>query len=358
MLATHAYLQHLIDAIASARARREPLQLRGGGTKEFYGGLPRGTLLDLRPLSGISSYEPTELVITALAGTPLATIEDELASRGQYLAFEPPRYAPGGTLGGMVAAGLSGPSRARLGCVRDYVLGATILNGRGELLSFGGQVMKNVAGYDVSRLMAGALGVLGVLCEVSLKVVPMPPVVRTLVFSHDEAAALGALAALNRQPLPVHAGAWFDGNLHLRLAGSEPAVASACERLGGYALDAAAAASWWDALRDQTHPFFTAPGHDLWRVSVPPTAPPITLPGTQFIDWGGGLRWWRTPAAAAMVRERAAAIGGHATCFRTRDAARDAFTPLADPLRRLHRELKLAFDPDGVLNPGRLYPEL
>ena len=358
MIASHAYLQVLVDAIAGARARREPLLLRGGGTKDFYGGVPRGVPLELAPLNGISSYEPTELVITALAGTPLASIEAELALRGQYLAFEPPRYAPGGTLGGMVAAGLSGPSRARLGCVRDYVLGATILNGRGELMSFGGQVMKNVAGYDVSRLMAGALGVLGVLCEVSLKVVPVPPRVRTLVFRHDQAQALAMLAALNRQPLPVHAGAWHDQTLYLRLAGSEPAVAAAGERLGGDVLEAPVAEAWWTALRDQTHAFFTAPGTDLWRLSLPPTAPVVDLPGEQFIEWGGGLRWWRTPATATLVRERAAALGGHATRFRTQDAARDPFTPLADPLRRLHRELKAAFDPDGLFNPGRLYPEL
>ena len=357
MPAAHPYLDVLARAIAGARAQQRPLAIRGGGTKDFYGGTPTGEPLDLKPLAGITSYEPSELVLSALAGTPLASVEAALAERGQYLAFEPPRYAPGGTVGGMVAAGLSGPARARTGCVRDYVLGVTMLNGRGELLVFGGQVMKNVAGYDVSRLLAGSLGVLGILCEVSVKVVPLPAAVATLVYEHDEPGALAALAALNRRPLPLHASAWHDGRLHLRLAGSAPAVAAARTALGGELLDPARAEAWWSGVRDQSHEYFSAGEQDLWRVSLPATSAPLALPGTQFIEWGGALRWWRTSAPASLVREAAAAAGGHATRFRTTLANHDAFTPLAEPLRRVHRELKREFDPDGIFNPGRLYPE-
>ncbi len=357
MPAPHPHLDFLSEAIATARAARRPVAIRGGGTKDFYGGPVAGDTLDVRPLSGITSYEPTELVITALAGTPLAEVESVLAGGGQHLAFEPPRYGAGGTVGGMVAAGLSGPARARAGCVRDHVLGVTLINGRGEFGTFGGQVMKNVAGYDVSRLLAGSLGVLGVLCEVSLKVVPRPVASVTLVRSFDESGALSLLNTLHRRPLPLGASAWYDGGLYLRLEGSEPAVAAGCAALGGDRLDDTQAAAWWAGLRDQTQPFFAAPGPDLWRLSLPPTAPAIPLAGGQLIEWGGALRWWRTDAPAEDVRRRATVLGGHATRFRGARPVRDPFTPLPEPLRRVHRELKKAFDPDHILNPGRLYPE-
>ena len=357
MRAQHPHLQVLADAIAGARATRRPLAIRGGGTKDFYGGPVVGTPLDVRPLSGITSYEPTELVITALAGTPVEEIESELAGRGQYLAFEPPRYGAGGTVGGMVAAGLSGPGRARAGCVRDYVLGVTLINGLGERGTFGGQVMKNVAGYDVSRLLAGSMGVLGLLCEVSLKVVPQPVATCTLRRPCDEDGALSFLKTLHGRPVPLTASAWFAGVLYLRLGGSVPAVEAGCLLLGGERLADAEAAAWWTGLRDQTHPFFSAPGADLWRVSVPPTAPRIDLGGEPLIEWGGALRWWRSGAPATELRERAAALAGHATRFRSADQGRDAFTPLSGPLRRVHGELKRAFDPEGIFNPGRLCPE-
>ena len=357
MATPHPHLGFLSEAVAAARAARRPVAIRGGGTKDFYGGPVAGESLDVRPLSGITSYEPTELVITALAGTPLADVEAVLAGGGQHLAFEPPRFGAGGTVGGMVAAGLSGPARARAGCVRDHVLGVTTLNGRGEFGTFGGQVMKNVAGYDVSRLLAGSMGVLGILCEVSLKVVPRPVASVTLVRSCDEAGALSLLNTLHRRPLPLAASAWYDGALYLRLEGSEPAVAAAGATLGGDRLGSVEAATWWAGLRDQTQPFFSASGADLWRVSLPPTAPAITLAGAQLIEWGGALRWWRTDAPAAEVRGRAAALAGHATRFRGARRVGDAFTPLSGPLQRVHRELKQAFDPDHILNPGRLYPE-
>ena len=268
-------LQRLVDQVVAAGEKKVPLDIRGGGTKAFYGETPRGEPLDMRELSGVSSYEPTELVVTARAGTPVAELDALLAERGQYLPFEPPHFGPGGTVGGMVASGLSGPARAAVGAVRDYVLGTTMLNGRGEVLTFGGQVMKNVAGFDVSRLLAGSLGVLGVICEVSLKVLPTAPAIATLVFELREAEALKMLHTLAGKPLPLSASAWHQGRLVLRLAGAQAAVHAACEKLGGTTLAPAAASAWWDSLRDHTHPFF-APGaasssESLWRLSVPDT---------------------------------------------------------------------------------------
>jgi len=356
-------LQTLIDRVQAARADKTPLAITGGGTKAFYGEAAQGEPLDLRPLAGISSYEPSELVVTVRAGTPLATLEAALAEQGQCLPFEPPRFGPASTVGGMVAAGLAGPARAAVGGVRDYVLGASLLNGRAELLSFGGQVMKNVAGYDVSRLLAGSMGVLGVLCEVSLKVLPQPVASATLRFELDQAAALRQLNTWGGQPLPLNASAWWDGMLVLRLAGAAAAVQSATRRLGGETIDPALAAGFWTGLRDHTDEFFTtaatavARGATLWRLSVPQTAAPLALPGEQLVEWGGAQRWVVTTAAGATLRETAAAAGGHATAFRGSKAG-GVLAPLSAPLARIHREMKAAFDPDRIFNPGRLYPDL
>jgi FAD/FMN-containing dehydrogenase len=356
-------LERLIERVRSAGAHGAALAIRGGGTKAFYGEPARGEPLDLGPLSGIASYEPTELVVTARSGTPLAELEAALAECGQCLPFEPPRFGPGGTVGGMVAAGLSGPARASVGGVRDYVLGTTVLTGRGEVLRFGGQVMKNVAGYDVSRLMVGSLGVLGAICEVSLKVLSVAPAAETLVFERDEADALRMLNTLSARPLPLNASVWHQGRLWLRLRGARAAVHSACETLGGER-PGADADPWWDSVRDHRHPFFQvgapelANGECLWRLSVPDTAAPLPLPGERLIEWGGALRWWRTAAPAASVRAAAAEVGGHATLFRAADKSPGVFSPLTEAQRRIHRGLKQAFDPLGVFNPGRLYQDL
>ncbi len=355
-------LARLVDQVRSARAAGGQLAIHGGGTKAFYGEALVGEPLDVRPLAGIGSYEPTELVVTARAGTPLAELEALLAEQGQCLPFEPPRFAEGATVGGMVAAGLAGPARAAVGGVRDYVLGATLLNGRGELLRFGGTVMKNVAGYDVSRALAGSLGVLGVICEVSLKVLPRPPATATLRFEMDQAAALQRLNAWGGQPLPLNASAWWDGTLVLRLSGAAAAVTAAAAQLGGEAVEAGLAASFWNGLRDHRDEFFAGAlravegGAALWRLSLPATAPPLALAGEQLLEWGGAQRWLCTPLPAAAVRDAASRAGGHATLFRARDRSAGVFTPLAAPLQRIHRELKAAFDPDGVFNRGRLYP--
>jgi FAD/FMN-containing dehydrogenase len=385
-------LQRLIDQVLAARDAKTALDIRGGGSKAFYGGAACGEPMDMRALSGISSHEPSELVVTVRAGTPLAELEAALAEHGQCLPFEPPRFAPlgvtndphgpvtptsgalgglhqaaippTGTVGGLVAAGLAGPARACVGSVRDYVLGATLLNGQGEVLSFGGQVIKNVAGYDVSRLMAGSMGVLGVICEVSLKVLPVAPATATLAFDCSQAEALQRLAGWASQPLPVNASAWFHGRLHLRLSGASAAVQAACMKLGGRRLETDEAAPLWDSLRDQRHAFFgigaveLARGMRLWRLSVRATSPPLALPGETLVEWQGAQRWWVGMAPAAEVRAAAEQAGGHATLYRAADKADGVFAPLADPLMRIHRGLKAAFDPDGLFNPGRLYADL
>ena len=357
-------LVRLIDRVDHARSRRAPVDIRGGGTKAFYGGPPKGERLDVTGLSGISSYEPTELVVTVRAGTPLAELEAALEEHGQCLPFEPPRFSAGGTVGGMVAAGLSGPARANVGTVRDHVLGVTLLNGRGEVLAFGGQVAKNVAGYDVSRLMVGSLGILGVICEVSLKVLPTFRATATLCFDWDEKKALEQLNIWRSQPLPVTASGWHEGRLHVRLAGAAAAVSAAYGRLGGASVAPDAAKRWWLSLRDQTDEFFSlseanlARGECLWRLSVPAGAAPVELPGRQLIEWHGAERWWRTAADTPAVRAAAALAGGHATLIRGADKSRGVFTPVSDVLMRIHHGLKQAFDPACVFNPGRLYAEL
>jgi glycolate oxidase FAD binding subunit len=357
-------LARLIDRVDHARSHQRPLDIRGGGTKLFYGGERKGDVLDVTGLAGISSYEPTELVVTVRAGTLLSDLEAALKTHGQCLPFEPPRFSSGGTVGGMVAAGLSGPARANVGSVRDHVLGVTLLSGRSEILTFGGQVAKNVAGYDVSRLVAGSLGILGVICEASLKVLPMNRAASTLRFDWNEQRALDQLNLWASQPLPINASAWHEGQLHVRLAGAAAAVSAACAKLGGTALAVDAAPDWWLSVRDQTHPFFAlgetdlAGGESLWRVSVPPTAPPVTLPGRQFIEWNGAQRWWRTTAPAAEVRTAAASVRGHATLMRGSDKSNGVFSPVSSVLMRIHDGLKRSFDPQCIFNPGRLYVNL
>ncbi|MBP6251561.1 MAG: glycolate oxidase subunit GlcE [Rubrivivax sp.] len=361
---TDTALAALVERVKTARAAKTPLCLRGGGSKDFYGGAPLGDALDLGVLAGISSHEPSELVVTVRAGTPLAELEAALAAHGQCLPFEPPRFAAGGTVGGMVAAGLAGPARASVGGVRDYVLGATVLDGRGELLRFGGQVMKNVAGYDVSRLLAGSMGVLGVICEVSLKVLPLPTASATLRFELDQLRALKQLNAWGGQPLPLSASAWWNGMLVLRLSGARAAVDAACRQLGGESIEPAMAAAFWGGLRDHSDEFFVGAkkavdgGAALWRLSVPQVIGPLKLPGEQLLEWGGAQRWLCTPLPAAQVREAAASAGGHAVLFRGRDKSAGAFAALKPPLDRIHQKLKSAFDPDRIFNPGRLVPDL
>jgi len=352
------------DLQARIRNARAPLRFTGHGSKDFYGEPPQGEPLSTLGLSGITAYEPSELYVSALAGTPLAELEAALLENRQRLAFEPPRFDGRGTVGGMVAAGLSGPSRAALGSVRDHLLGAALINGRGELLNFGGTVMKNVAGFDVSRALAGSLGQLGLIVEATLKVLPLPAATATLRFDLDQPAALKALNTWGGQPLPIEASAWWDGALLLRLAGAQAAVAAACIKLGGDPIPADLAAPFWAGLRDHADEFFVgaaravAGGARLWRLSLPGTAPALNLHGEQLIEWGGAQRWVVTPLEPAAVREAAAGAGGHAVLFRALDKSPGAFAPLSAPLAAIHRRLKASFDPHGVFNPGRLYSTL
>lgn len=356
-----AALSQLCDTVRAASASRTPLCIRAGGTKDFYGNEPQGTLLDPRSVSGIVDYEPTELVVTARAGTPLAELEQLLRENGQMLAFEPPHFGTGATVGGCVAAGLAGPRRASFGPtyggVRDFVLGVKLVDGRGELLSFGGTVMKNVAGYDVSRVLAGSMGILGVIVEVSLKVLPRPVSHHTLRFQMTETDAVDQLNEWAGRPLPLSASVWHDGVLHVRLAGASAAVRAARHQLGGENIDNAEADALWTSVREQTHPFFagTSP---LWRVAVPSTAASLSIRAPRMIEWNGALRWLRTDQNVTQVRECARQAGGHATLFRGGDRSAGVFTPLTAPIAAIHQRLKAQFDPAGIFNRGRLYPDL
>ena len=347
------------DRVEDFRSRileRRPLRLRGGGSKDFYGGPLQGEVLDTRSHSGIVGYEPTELVITARCGTPLAEIESALAPQRQTIACEPPQFGSA-TVGGVVAAGLSGPRRASAGSLRDFVLGVKLMDGEGRELNFGGQVMKNVAGFDVSRLIAGSLGTLGLILEVSLKVLPLPLAGATLRFEMPQDKALAALNRWAGQPLPLAASCWQAEVLTLRLAGAQAAVAAACEKLGGERLAEPDAAVFWTALREQTSGFFAGDA-PLWRLSLPSVTPPLDLSGPLLIEWGGAQRWLRGAVDAARLREVAARAGGHATLFRGGDRTGGVFAPLSPALMEVHRRLKHRFDPHGIFNPGRLYPEL
>jgi glycolate oxidase FAD binding subunit len=352
-------LDSFIDRIRAAHETSTPLVIQGGGSKIFYGNDGEGEVLATRTLSGVVDYQPKELVLTARAGTPLAEIEALLAEQGQMLAFEPPHYAGNATLGGSIASGLSGPRRPYAGAARDFVLGVRIIDGTGQPLRFGGQVIKNVAGYDVSRLMVGALGTLGLITEVSLKVLPKPATETTLQFELDEADAITKMNQWAGQPLPLSATSWHAGLLTVRLSGAASAVQAAQAKLGGEGLKDAA--SFWQRLRDQTTPFFgqyaSASNQGLWRLAVKSTAPPLSLGEAQWIEWGGAVRWLVSDAPADTLREAANRAGGHATLFRGNAPDDGAFAPLAPTLLRLHRNLKQRFDPGGILNRGRLYPD-
>lgn len=355
----------LAERVRSAAAGGQTLELIGHGSKRFLGEAPLGQpwVLSQEPaLSGVRALEPSELFVTVGAGTPLAGLEALLAQHGQMLAFEPPCIGGHGTVGGAVATGLSGPARPYGGSLRDHLLGLTLIDGRGQLLKFGGTVIKNVAGFDVSRLMVGAMGTLGLITEATFKLAPLPRARLTLRF---EAAQPDALHAMNRaaaEGLPLSASAWWDGSLLLRLAGSEPAVQVASSRLGGEPLDAEQADGFWAGLRHQSDEFFAGAvramqagsGTAIWRLSVPPTAPVLACPGEQLVEWGGALRWLVTPLDAPAVRELAHRAGGTAMLYAALPKTADAFEPPAPALRAVLARLKTQFDPNGVFNPGRL----
>jgi len=342
------------DRLLRAAAEGTPLDIVGGGSKSFLGRLTQSERFDVSAHRGVISYEPTELVITARAGTPLGDIEALLADSGQMLAFEPPHFGATATLGGTVASALSGPRRPYAGAVRDFVLGTRVLDGQGRTLNFGGQVMKNVAGYDVSRLMVGAMGTLGVLLEVSLKVLPLAARTTTLVYSLDAAAAIEKMNALAAKPTPLSGASYEAGRLYVRLSGTAGGVAQAVSSLGG---DEVQDESHWQRLREQSLPYFDT--HlPLWRLSVPPATPPLPIAGETLTDWGGALRWLKSETPGEAVRAATAEVGGHATLYRNGDRRGDIYHPLGSALFGLHQRLKASFDPQGILNRGRMYAGL
>ncbi|MGF1547651.1 MAG: glycolate oxidase subunit GlcE [Thiotrichales bacterium] len=349
--------ESLQQQVRAAADKHHPLRIGGGDSKAFYGRAvdPAHTVLDLAPHRGVVAYEPTELVITARAGTPLAEIEALLDRERQQLAFEPPDFSGTATVGGMVAAGLSGPRRPFGGAVRDAVLGVTLLNGQGQILKFGGQVMKNVAGYDVARLQCGALGTLGVLLYVSLKLQPKPPAELTLTFDLTRTQARERFTEWSRRPWSITATAHDGERAYVRLAGVDNAVGAARAALGGEALPDAA--EFWRQLKNHQLPFF-ADSTPLWRVSLPPGAPSLEHEGPEFHEWNGTLRWLYTDAAPTALHAIAQRLGGHATQFRAQPSPSGPFQPLTPGSLALHQRLKRAFDPHCILNPGRLYPEL
>ncbi|MFV1996623.1 MAG: glycolate oxidase subunit GlcE [Acidiferrobacterales bacterium] len=342
----------LTEAVRHAAEKNTPLIVQGGGTKSFYGRLPAGRVLDVSIHHGILSYEPTELVITARAGTSLHEIETVLAGNNQMMAFEPPRFGSGGTLGGAVAAGLSGPRRPYSGSVRDFVLGIKMINGMGEVLKFGGQVMKNVAGYDVSRLLTGSLGTLGVLLEISLKVLPIPKVELTLIRESSGHEAVRLFNEFSGRPLPVNGACHIRDRAYLRLAGTEQGVRAARSKVGGELLGDGK--KFWASVRDQTHAFFED-DTPLWRFSVPGASAQFPRQGQQLIDWGGALRWLKTDENREVLFDLAVAQGGHASLFRNGNRHEEVFQQLSPAMMKIHQKLKQKFDPDGILNPGRMY---
>ena len=346
-------LQELCEQIALAGAQQKKLRITGGNSKSGFRQDHTGDPLSILDHNGIIEYEPSELVLTARAGTSLKTIEQTLSEQQQMLAFEPPHFSDSATLGGTIACGLSGPRRPYAGAARDFVLGTNIINGNGQALSFGGRVMKNVAGYDLSRLMVGAMGTLGVITEVSLKVLPKPAQEITFQFDFDVQTAITQCNTWARDALPVTATCIQDGKLFLRLSGSDEAVQSAQQKIGGERLSDE---NFWISLREQTHAYFNSKDY-LWRLSVAPATAPLPLEGDWLIEWGGGQRWLKTGLDEQTVRSVTRQAGGHATLF-DKTTGRRYLQKLDDALLLLQKRLKQSLDPENILNPGALYPEL
>ncbi len=369
----HDWVRQAADTIRVARDAKTPLVIEGHGSKRFYGqpAAPDHRVLSTTAYRGIVDYDPTELVVVVRSGTPITELEHLLAQSHQMLAFEPPRFNGQGTVGGMMATGLSGPRRASAGAAKDFVLGMTVLDDQGTPMRYGGTVMKNVAGYDMSRLHTGALGTLGLIVDISIKVLPVSPAEMTLQFECNADRCLEWVNAWAGQPLPIVSTSWHGrhdrGQLHVRLAGAVAAVNAAAEKLGGHRMPQELAQTFWSSLRDHDHDFFqvtaAAPATSLWRLSVPSIAPHFQeFNDAQWVEWGGALRWIKTDMPAERVRALARQVGGHATLFRSwapECRARDgAFTPLAPALLKIHQRIKRELDGQGIFNPGRLVPGL
>jgi len=359
------WIAETAERIRKSAQSGQSLQIEGHGSKRFYGQpAGAGQILSTATYAGVVDYDPTELVMVVKCGTPITEVEAVLGQARQMLAFEPPRFGGRGTVGGMVATGLSGPRRLSAGAVKDFVLGLTVLDAQATPLRYGGTVMKNVAGYDVSRLHTGALGTLGLIVDVSLKVLPQPTAQATLLFEMSAQESIDRVNAWGSQPLPISASSWQNGQLHVRLSGAQAAIEHARKTLGGQVLIDAQADQFWRDLRDQTPAFFSvdaaSPDTHLWRLSVPTVTPHLqSLLGEQWIEWGGGLRWLKSDQAADTIRAAARHAGGHATLYRAAHQAaltsHGAFAELSPALMKIHHRLKKELDPQRLFNPGRMF---
>lgn len=352
----------ITEQVATALEQKQALSIVGGNSKAFLGRATNhngSTTLNIGNCTGIIDYEPSELVLTAAAGTPLSEIETELAANGQMLAFEPPRFDGQATLGGTLAAGASGPRRVSAGAARDFILGTNIINGKAEYLRFGGQVMKNVAGYDISRLMVGAMGTLGIITQASVKVLPKPQTETTIAQTVSQTEALRQIDSITTSGLPVSASCYNGEQLWLRISGSESVVKQALGKLSGDPVDSHAADEFWQQLRDQQLPLFDiqADQTPLWRISVPPGTPALDFEGEQLLEWHGALRWLRSSVTAQQLSNALTPLGGHAQLYKGGDRQTQVYATLDSGLLALHQQIKKTFDPDSIFNPGRFYEE-
>jgi len=347
--------RQLQQQVEQAIADKTPLSISAGKSKLFYGNQVDGQTLDVSQHSGIINYEPTELVVTARAGSNLKQLEQVLDGENQMFGFEPPAFDDSATIGGTIACNLSGPRRAFSGAARDFVLGSKIINGKGESIHFGGEVMKNVAGYDVSRLMCGAMGTLGVMQELSIKVLPKPETELTLVHEMDSYESLNKVHQLGQSALPISATAFDDNKLYIRLSGSEPAATAARDLIGGDVVDDGN--NYWLNLKEQKLEFFNQEGN-LWRLSLASNTPVLNLPGEILCEWNGAQRWLVSNENEEVIRDAVAKLGGHAVCYRQQSKPESVFHPLETGLLKIHRHLKNAFDPTGLMNPGKMYTEI
>ena len=356
----------LQNSVEQALDQKKIIDIQGGGSKQFYIANNKGSPLSTIAHHGVINYEPKELVITARCGTSLQELKSLLAKEGQMLAFEPPHFSENATIGGTIACGFSGPRRPYSGSARDFVLGTRIINGQAEILHFGGEVMKNVAGYDVSRLMVGALGTLGLILEVSLKVLPLPEHEASLTLECQVDDAIRMMNEWSGSPLAISAACYDGAQLSVRLSGAAAAVTAGSKRIGGEEIQDAEA--YWENVRELQHGFFNNE-KNLWRLSVPSETPHIDLAGKQFIDWGGAQRWFiadsdETPSLQKTLQQNIENQGGHVTLFRSGSTHSDdaeaiqRFHPLEPAMLALHTHLKHSFDPQGIFNPGRLYRDI
>ena len=346
------YIQTLCASIQQANTSQQALQIQGGGSKRFYGNQISATALDVSANTGIVEYEPSELYITARNGTLLTDIEATLEDNHQILPFEPPHFSSQATLGGTIACGLSGPRRPHASSLRDCVLGTHIVNGKGEHLEFGGKVMKNVAGYDASRLMCGAFGTLGVLTQISIRVSPKPHTEITLAIETNQSEALNKMNAWTQTQLPISATYFNDGVLYIRVAGLEKTTKKMQQEIGGETLPDSEA--FWMAIKDHQTNFFQTK-IPLWRVIVPNNTPTLSINGDSCLEWNGGLRWIKSNDAAQHIEKQCQAARGHATLFKAESKPIDCLANINPNLKKLHLNLKSAFDPNQILNPGRMY---